>query len=88
MEQKDSKAMFERLQRMESRLVRGFTELGVPVCDDEDWVRIDNLKFEVHMKGAGRSIKAIQLAITKSEGYRPGWYDVLVGGESVATVKV
>ena len=86
MEPKQERALFERLQRIESRVVRGFTELGVPVCDDEDWIRVDNERHEVHMKGTGRSIKAVQLAIRKSEGYSSGNYTVLVQGQTVATV--
>ena len=88
MDDKTSKALFERLQRMEARIVRGFTELGVSVCDDDEWIRVDNHKREVYMKGAGRSLKAIQLAIAKSEGYTCGKYVVFVAGHVVATVEV
>lgn len=86
MDDKTSKALFERLQRMEARLVRGFTELGVSVCDDEDWIRIDHDKHEVYMKGGGRSLKAIQLAISRSVGYTGKNYTVLVAGSPVAVL--
>ena len=88
MDDKTSKALFERLQRMEARLVRGFTEMGVVVCDDDEWIRIDHERREVRMKGAGRSIKAIQLAIHNSPGYIGGNYAVLVAGHKVATVEM
>ena len=79
------KALFERLQRMESRIVRGFTEQGVVVCDDENWCRVDNERKEVHVNGLGRSIRAIQLAIARAGGDH-GCYDVVISGETMATV--
>lgn len=86
-EDKTSKALFERLQRIETRVVRGFTELGAKVTDDEEWCRVDNEKRVVHLKGGGRSIKSIQLAILSAGGYA-GYYDVYIAGEHIGTVKL
>lgn len=80
-------AVFERLQRIETRLVRGFEELGVKVSDDEDWVKIDHKNYRVVLNGPGRSIRAIQLAIKDDGGYAGSYYDVIVGGEVIAKVK-
>lgn len=88
MDKSVEKAMFDRLQRIESRVVRGFTELGVVVCDDTDWIRVDVERREVHMKGLGRSIRAIQIAIINAGGYDKNSYRVFVGGEPVATVEM
>lgn len=85
---KVARAIFERLQRIETRVVRGFTELGVVVVDDDDWCRVDNDRSEIHLKGAARSIKSIQLALQSAGGTPGGSYDVLVAGEKIARVKV
>ena len=87
MEPKVERAMFERLQRIESRLVRGFTELGVVVCDDEDWIRVDVERLEVHMKGMGRNLQSIRLAIANAGGYSSAIYNILVNGEPVGSVR-
>ena len=82
-----TRAVFERLQRIESRVVRGFTEMGIKVTDDEDWCRVDNERKQVFVNGTGRSIRAIQLAIERAGGYSGDNYDVFVAGEQVATVR-
>lgn len=82
---KTVKAIFDRLQRTESRVVRGFTELGVVVSDDEEWCSVDKERMEVHVNGLGKSIRAIQLAIIRAGGSN-GCYDIVVSGERMATV--
>lgn len=85
LDDKTVKALFERLQRTESRVVRGFTELGVVVTDDDDWCRVDNERREVHINGTGRSIRSIQMAIIQTGGGND-FYDVIVSGKQVATI--
>lgn len=82
-----TRAVFERLQRIESRLVRGFEELGVKVSDDADWCYVDHKNYLVTLNGPGRSIRAIQLAIKDDGGYAGSYYDVIVNGETIAKVK-
>jgi len=81
-----TRAVFERLQRIEARVVRGFEELGVKVTDDEDWCQVDNELRVVHLRGPGRSLRAIQLAIKDAGGYSE-FYGVIVNGEVIAQVK-
>jgi len=86
MEQKDVRALFERVQRIEARMVRGFTELGVVVTDDDGWCRIDHGKHTVHLKGGGKSFKAVQIALL-NDGARTGdVYEVSVAGIRVGSV--
>ena len=80
------RALSERLQRIESRVVRGFEELGVSVTDD-DWCKVDNVRLSVSVRTPGRSLRAIRLAIKAAGGYSGVSYDVIVKGESIATVK-
>lgn len=84
---RETKAMFERLQRIEARMVRGFTEMGVRVMDDQDWCRIDTERRRVFLKGAGKSIKAIQLAIARAGGACGDDYEVFLDAEKIATVR-
>lgn len=88
MEDKTIRAFFERLQRIETRIVRGFAELGVGVTDDEDWCRVDKGRREIYLKGAGRSIKSIQLALANAECKKGDTYDVIVVGIPVGSVVV
>ena len=85
-EDKGMRALFERLQRIETRMVVGFEQLGVSVTSPEDWCTVDPVKHSVHLKGAGRSLKSIQLAIAAAGG-DDGLYAVFCNGKAVATVK-
>jgi hypothetical protein len=87
MDARVEKGIFDRLQRMESRLVRGFTELGAIVCDDDEWIRIDLVKMEVHMKGSGRSFKAVLMAL-RNAGAGTGSYRMLANKEVLGTIWV
>ena len=85
-EDKGMRALFERLQRIETRMVAGFEQLGVSVTSPEDWCVVDIVKHSVHLKGPGRSLKSIQLAIAAAGG-DDGLFAVFVGGKAVATVE-
>ena len=85
-EDRDMRAMFERLQRLEIRLVAGFEELGVSVTVPEDWCKVDTQGHRVYLRGPSRSIRAIQIAI-KAAGGDNEFYLVMYEGEVIATVK-
>lgn len=85
-EDRDMRALFERLQRIETRLVAGFEELGVSVTSPEDWCKVDHAEHRVYLRGPSRSIRAIQLAITAAGGDDEFYY-VHYDGEIIATVK-
>ena len=80
------KALFEQLKRIETRVVRGFTEMGVRVTDDAEWCRIDTERREFHMKGAGKTLRVMQMALASTVGSKGDYYDVVVSGEKVATI--
>ena len=48
-----------RLIRVESKLVRGFEELGIDLDVNKDWLVVDNEQRSVHLKTLGRSIKVM-----------------------------
>lgn len=76
-----------RLTRMESKLVRGFEELGVNIDKDHDWLSVDDASNTVYIATLGRS-----LMVTLSDMQRMGatksgqHYDLVHKGEVVGTV--
>lgn len=86
MNDKQVTAVFDRLQRLETRMVRGFTELGVVVTDDEDWFEVDHVLHSVTVSGASKSIRAIQLALAKSSATPGEVYELFVGDEYTGTI--
>jgi len=85
-EDRDMRALFERLQRLETRLVAGFEELGVIVTVPENWCKVENNEHRVYLRGPSRSIRSIQLAIAAAGGDNE-FYLVMFEGEVIATVK-
>lgn len=48
-----------RLTRLESKLVRGFEELGVSLDVDRNWLTVDNAHNVVYVSTLGRSMLVI-----------------------------
>ena len=48
-----------RLIRIESKLVRGFEELGVSLDVDPDWLTVDNAANTVYVSTIGRSLSVL-----------------------------
>lgn len=84
-EDKGLRSLFERLQRIETRMVAGFEALGIVITSPEEWCTVDNVAHTVELRGPSRSLKSIQLAIAEAGG-DDSTYDVLIGGELVATI--
>jgi uncharacterized membrane protein len=82
------KALMDRLQRIESRMVRGFSEMGVRVTDDDDWFKVNEDTSEVLLKSPGKSIASIWLAM-RAAGCRAGkQYHLKIRGEYVGSLYV
>ena len=82
----DQRHIMERLQRMESRLIRGFGELGVRVCDDSEWFSVDVDQKIVHLKSNGKSLASIELAMRAAGCVVGDAYELRIGEEIVATM--
>ena len=79
--------ILERLQRMESRLVRGFSEMGVRVTDDSDWFTVNRDAKVVFLKSSGKSIASIWLAM-RAAGCEVGeTYHLFVGEQTAGTIQ-
>jgi len=76
-----------RLIRIESKLVRGFEELGVNIDGDTTWLTVDNSAKDVYVSTLGRS-----LIVTLSDMQRGGathvgeMYNIVHKGNVVAQV--
>ena len=76
-----------RLKRIESKLVRGFEELGVVTDVDRNWLSVDNRSKSVEITSMGRSIKVILERMKEKGASNYGdWYRVLYHGDVVANV--
>lgn len=79
--------LMNRLVRIESKLVRGFEELGVNIDKDSEWLSVDDAARVVYVATLGRS-----LLVTISDMARCGAtqvgrsYDIVHKGNVVGTV--
>ena len=48
-----------RLIRLESKLVRGFEEMGIDINVVDEWLYVNDDQRSVHLKTLGRSIKVM-----------------------------
>ena len=53
------KEMYNRMARIESKLVRGFEELGVNITTAHDWLTVDDAERIVYIPSLGRSLMVI-----------------------------
>jgi hypothetical protein len=76
-----------RLIRIESKLVRGFEELGVSLDVDPDWLTVDDANNTVYVSTIGRSLSVL-LQEMKARGATKigGTYEVVHRGDVVALV--
>ena len=81
------KEIVNRLTRIETKLVRGFEELGVNIDKDAEWLSVDEPNCVVYISTLGRS-----MAVMLSDMQRGGaakennWYDVVHRGVVVGTI--
>ena len=79
--------IINRLTRIESKLVRGFEELGLDIDVDPNWLTVDEPARTLYVSSMARSLK-----IMNSEARRRGAshtgkeYEVVHRGEVVATL--
>lgn len=54
-----NKYLEQRLIRLETKLVRGFEEMGINIDSDQDWIRVDEANARVYMRTMSRSMKVL-----------------------------
>lgn len=79
--------LMNRLVRVESKLVRGFEELGVNIDSDNDWLTVDDASRVVYVATLGRSMQVMLTDMVRKGAKHVGKeYDVVHKGNVVATI--
>jgi hypothetical protein len=79
--------LMNRLVRVESKLVRGFEELGVNIDGDNDWLTVDDASRVVYVATLGRSMQVMLTDMVRKGAKHVGKeYDVVHRGNIVATI--
>jgi hypothetical protein len=79
--------VMNRLVRIESKLVRGFEELGVNIDKDENWVTVDDASRTVYISTLGRSLTVLlsDMARAGATGVDKD-YDIVHKGTKVGVI--
>ena len=77
-----------RLIRLESKLVRGFEELGISLDVQRDWLTVDDAGHTVYVSTLGRSLSVIMQEMKAQGATNVGeFYCVVCEGEEIAHLK-
>lgn len=81
------KSVMARLVRIESKLVRGFEELGVNIDQEDDWLTVDDKNNYVYISTMGRSLTVILTEMARHGATKEGQaYELIHMGDVVGTV--
>ena len=76
-----------RLVRIESKLVRGFEELGVNIDSDIDWLTVDDVQRVVYISTLGRSLTVVLADMARNGATQEGKeYTLVHKGETIGTI--
>lgn len=76
-----------KLIRIESKLVRGFEELGVDTDADPNWLSVDDAARVIYVSTIGRSFKLMHsTAIAKGAQQFGKEYDIVHKGDVIGTM--
>ncbi|CAB5219948.1 hypothetical protein UFOVP232_10 [uncultured Caudovirales phage] len=81
------KDLLFRLTRIETKLVRGFEELGVNIDKDNDWLSVDDEARVVYVSTLGRSMTVMLSDMARAGAKQLGKeYDIVHRGDLIGTV--
>lgn len=81
------KDLLFRLTRIETKLVRGFEELGVNIDKDNEWLSIDEQSRVVYVSTLGRSITVMLSDMARAGATQVGKeYDIVHRGDLIGTI--
>ena len=79
--------VINRLTRVESKIARGFEEMGVDIDVDPTWMTVDDVSRVIYVSTLGRSLKIVHSeAIRRGATHKGKEYDIVHRGKVVATV--
>jgi len=81
------KELMNRLTRIETKLVRGFEELGVNIDKDTEWLSVDEQNLVVYISTLGRSMTVMLSDMARAGATQVGRiYDIVHRGDVVGTI--
>lgn len=81
------KELLNRLVRIESKLVRGFEELGVNIDKDNEWLTLDEESAVVYVSTLGRSMTVLLSDMARAGASKVGKeYDIVHRGDIIGTI--
>ena len=81
------KELINRLTRIETKLVRGFEELGVNIDKDTEWLSVDEPNRVVYISTLGRSMTVMLSDMQRAGATKESdWYDIVHRGDVVGTI--
>lgn len=84
---KFEKDLLNRLTRIETKLVRGFEELGVNIDKDDEWLTLDEASAVVYVSTLGRSMIVMLSDMARAGAHKEGKeYDIVHRGDIVGTI--
>lgn len=87
MQTKLAEQILTRLTRIESKVARGFEELGIGVNTDHDWLTVDEAARVVYLSTLGRSLQVVLTDMKRRGATQKGRpYTLIHRGEEVGTV--
>lgn len=79
--------IMNRLIRIESKLVRGFEEIGVNIDKDANWLSVDDVSRVVYIATLGRSMTVILSDMAREGATHVGdVYELIHKGDVVGTI--
>lgn len=79
--------LMNRLMRVETKLTRGFEELGVNIDADNAWLTLDEEQRVVYVATMGRSMTVLLSDMARAGAQQEGkLYDIVHRGDVVGTV--
>jgi CRP-like cAMP-binding protein len=79
--------VMSRLMRVETKLTRGFEELGVNIDADTEWLTLDEEQRVVYVSTLGRSMTVLLSDMARAGATQEGKvYDIVHRGDVVGSV--
>ena len=78
----------ERLGRIETRIMRGFEEIGVDLYDRKDWLSVDEPSSTIYVSTMGRSLQVINNTAKKQGAVLKKNYEIVWRGQVMATIQI
>lgn len=87
MQTKFERDMMNRVMRIETKLTRGFEELGVNIDADTEWLTLDESQCVVYVATMGRSMTVLLSDMARAGAQQEGkHYDIVHRGDVVGSI--